>query len=150
DELVARYGPMPAARVVHYLRQLCGALREAHAAGLIHRDVKPSNVIACCPGGLQDVVKLVDFGLVRPPDGGAGTRLTQGGLLPGRPEFTPPEQATGPPALAAPSALYSRGALAYSLLPGGSPSAGKSALETLTAPLYETPAPPRDHRPDVP
>src|SRR5262249_39072817 len=95
EQLVARHGPLPPARVVHSLRQLCGALREAHAAGLVHRDIKPSNVIACSPGGVHDLVKLVDFGLVRPPDVGAGTRLTKEGLILGTPEFMSPEQAKG-------------------------------------------------------
>src|SRR4029077_13673159 len=63
-ELVERYGPQPPARVVYLLRQVCGALREAHAAGLIHRDIKPSNIIAARRGGMDDVAKLVDFGLV--------------------------------------------------------------------------------------
>jgi serine/threonine-protein kinase len=150
EELVARYGPLPPARAVHFLRQLCGALREAHAAGLVHRDIKPSNVIACSPGGLQDIVKLLDFGLVRPPGVGAATRLTQEGLILGTPEFMSPEQARGRPALDARSDLYSLGALAYFLLTGRSPFAGKSTLETLTAHLYESPAPPRDQAPDVP
>jgi serine/threonine-protein kinase len=150
DELVARYGALPPARAVHFLRQLCGALREAHAAGMVHRDIKPSNVIACCPGGLQDIVKLVDFGLVRPPGVGAAARLTQEGLILGTPEFMSPEQARGQPALDARSDLYSLGALAYFLLTGRSPFAGKSVLETLTAHLYEPPPPPRDHAADVP
>ena len=58
------------ARVVYLLRQVCGALREAHAAGLIHRDIKPSNIFAARRGGLDDVAKLLDFGLVRPAAAG--------------------------------------------------------------------------------
>ena len=65
-ELVERHGPLPPARVVYLLRQVCGALREAHAAGLIHRDIKPSNIFAARRGGMEDVAKLLDFGLVRP------------------------------------------------------------------------------------
>src|SRR6185312_7224850 len=65
-EMVERYGPLPPARVVYLLRQVSGALREAHAAGLIHRDIKPSNIIAARRGGMDDVAKLLDFGLVRP------------------------------------------------------------------------------------
>src|SRR5262249_35712495 len=107
DELVARHGPLPPARVVHYLRQLCGALREAHAAGLVHRDIKPSNVIAYSPGGVGDVVKLVDFGLVRPPDVGTETRLTKEGLILGTPEFMSPEQVKGEGTLDGRSNLYS-------------------------------------------
>ena len=65
-ELVERHGPLPPARAVYLLRQVCGALREAHAAGLIHRDIKPSNIFAARRGGMDDVAKLLDFGLVRP------------------------------------------------------------------------------------
>ena len=67
QELVAQAGPLPAARAVHLLRQVCGALAEAHGAGLVHRDVKPSNVLVCVRGGQGDVAKLLDFGLVRVP-----------------------------------------------------------------------------------
>jgi serine/threonine-protein kinase len=139
DELVTCYGPLPPARAVHFLRQLCDALREAHAAGLIHRDIKPGNGMACEPGGLCDVVKLLDFGLARPPDGGgAGTRLTQEGLIVGTPDFMSPEQARGE-ALDARSDLYSLGALAYFLLAGRPPFEGRSVLETLTAHLHQPP-----------
>ena len=74
DNLVTRYGPVPPARAVHFLRQLCGALQEAHAAGLVHRDIKPGNVLVCRHGGLHDVVKLLDFGLVRAAGAAATTR----------------------------------------------------------------------------
>jgi serine/threonine-protein kinase len=66
EELVGRYGPLPPGRVVYLLRQVLGALGEAHGVGLIHRDIKPSNIIAARRGGMDDVAKLVDFGLVRP------------------------------------------------------------------------------------
>ena len=65
EELVERHGPLPPGRVVYLLRQVCEALREAHAAGLIHRDIKPSNIFAARRGGMDDVAKLLDFGLVR-------------------------------------------------------------------------------------
>ena len=64
DALVRTYGPLPAGRVVHLLQQACGALAEAHRHGLIHRDIKPGNIILCERGGVYDVVKLLDFGLV--------------------------------------------------------------------------------------
>ena len=66
EELVGRHGPLPPGRVVFLLRQVCDALREAHDAGLIHRDVKPGNVMVCARGGIHDVAKLLDFGLVEP------------------------------------------------------------------------------------
>src|ERR1019366_1756503 len=65
DELVRRHGPMPPGRVIWLLKQVCGALAEAHASGLIHRDVKPANIYACFRGGRHDVAKLLDFGLVK-------------------------------------------------------------------------------------
>src|SRR5205085_16940 len=68
EELVNRHGPLPPERAVHLLRQVCAALREAHAAGLIHRDIKPNNIIVCERAGLFDVAKLLDFGLVRSQD----------------------------------------------------------------------------------
>jgi serine/threonine-protein kinase len=141
DELVTRYGPLPPARAVHYLRQVCGALREAHQAGLVHRDIKPSNIIACNPGGLCDVVKLVDFGLVRPPDAAGEGRLTKEGLILGTPDFMSPEQARGDDTLDARSDLYSLGAVAYFLLTGRPPFTGQSVLQTLTAHLHEPVAP---------
>jgi serine/threonine-protein kinase len=64
DALVRAHGPLPAGRVIYFLRQICGALAEAHDKGLVHRDVKPGNMIVCERGGAQDVVKILDFGLV--------------------------------------------------------------------------------------
>ena len=69
EELVEQYGPLPPARVVHLLRQVCGALQEAHDAGLIHRDIKPANIFAAQRGGVFDVAKLLDFGLVKESSG---------------------------------------------------------------------------------
>src|SRR5207244_11411010 len=94
-ELVERHGPLPPARVVYLLRQVCGALREAHAAGLIHRDIKPSNIIAARRGGMDDVAKLLDFGLVRPAATKHAAHLTEEGQILGTPLFMAPEQATG-------------------------------------------------------
>ena len=78
DELVQAHGPLPPGRAVHFLRQVCAALGEAHACGLTHRDVKPGNVMVCERGGVYDVAKVLDFGLVQVPkdeaDGGTLTR----------------------------------------------------------------------------
>ena len=96
EDLVERHGPMPAERAVHLLRQVCQALCEAHGIGLIHRDVKPSNILACERGKVYDVAKLVDFGLVKGFGlAGDDARLTREGALTGSPAFVSPEQAVG-------------------------------------------------------
>ncbi len=151
EQLVKQHGPLPPARAVHFLRQVCGALREAHAVGLIHRDIKPGNVMVCERGGLHDVAKLLDFGLVLAPGVGPdGERLTQEGAITGTPAYLSPEQAAGEDNLDARSDVYSLGALAYFLLTGRPPFAGRSPLQMLAAHLYEPPAPLTEHRPDVP
>jgi serine/threonine-protein kinase len=133
DQLGERYGPLPPARVIHLLRQVCGALREAHGAGLIHRDVKPANIIVCHRGGIHDVVKLVDFGLVAGIEAGAGGRkLTQEGAIAGTPEYMSPEQAEGVARLDGRSDIYSLGAVAYFLLTGRPPFRKATALQLLS------------------
>lgn len=151
EQLVGRHGPLSPARAVYFLRQLCGSLREAHAVGLIHRDIKPGNVMVCERGGVHDVVKLLDFGLVLPRRDGPGDgKLSRDGVITGTPAYMSPEQAGGQPDLDPRSDIYSVGALAYFVLTGGPPFAGRSVVKVLAAHLYETPAPVRDRRPDVP
>jgi serine/threonine-protein kinase len=151
EELVQREGPLPPARAIHFLRQVCGALREAHGRGLIHRDIKPGNVMVCERGGIPDVAKLLDFGLVLPPvSETAGEKLTQDGAVTGTPAYLSPEQAGGQESLDARSDIYSVGALAYFLLTGKPPFAGRSGVKVLAAHLYETPEPLSARRPDVP
>jgi serine/threonine protein kinase len=93
EDLLQRHGPLPAERVIHLLRQTCQGLREAHAIGLIHRDIKPGNLFAAHWGGLFDVVKLLDFGLVKPVAEIPSARLTHEGAISGTPLFMSPEQA---------------------------------------------------------
>ncbi len=132
-ELVANLGPLPAARAIHILRQLCGALREAHEKGLVHRDIKPGNVIVCNHGGRPDVAKLLDFGLVRSGNRSMDSAdLTEAGFVMGTPDFMAPEQALGL-ATDARSDIYSFGALAYFLLAGRPPFQCQTVLDTLHA-----------------
>ncbi|HVK13227.1 MAG TPA: serine/threonine-protein kinase, partial [Gemmataceae bacterium] len=140
DEIVRRHGPLPPARAVHFLRQVCAALAEAHARGLTHRDIKPGNVMVCERGGVRDVVKLLDFGLVLPAtDDPDGATLTREGVVAGTPAFMSPEQAGGQDGIDPRSDLYSVGALAYFLLTGKPPFDGRPAVKTLAAHLYEAP-----------
>ncbi|HVK13220.1 MAG TPA: protein kinase [Gemmataceae bacterium] len=146
-DLVRTHGPLPPARAVHFLRQLCGALREAHAAGLVHRDVKPGNVIVCRRGTEADVAKLLDFGLVHHADGDAG--LTRDGTTLGTPDYMAPEQTTGGPVGPA-GDLYSLGAVGFFLLTGRPPFRAPTVLDLLLA--HRTAPPPRatDVVPDTP
>ena len=151
EALVKQDGPLPPARAIHFLRQVCGALEEAHAHGLTHRDIKPSNVMICERGGIPDVAKLLDFGLVLPSSGNADEqKLTQLGTVAGTPAYLSPEQASGHRVVDARSDIYSVGALAYYLLTARPPFAGSQGLEVIGAHLYEPPQPPSRHRPDVP
>lgn len=151
EEVVKRDGPLPPTRVIHFLRQLCGALKEAHGRGLIHRDIKPGNVMICERGGIRDVAKLLDFGLVLPPMSETdGEKLTQDGAVTGTPAYLSPEQAGGQETLDARSDIYSVGALAYFLLTGQPPFTNRSLVKMLAAHLYEEPAPLSNHRRDVP
>ena len=118
QELLDRHGPLPAERVVYLLRQVCQGLREAHQVGLIHRDIKPANVFAAKRGGLYDVVKLLDFGLVKPVGENPSVSLSQEGGISGTPLFMSPEQARGQSDLDGRSDIYSLGAVAFALLTG--------------------------------
>jgi serine/threonine-protein kinase len=138
QDLAARHGPLPPARAVYLLRQICGALCEAHSVGLIHRDIKPNNILVCERGGSHDVAKLVDFGLVHTSQlGGNDGKLTQEGLVLGTPAYMSTEQASGVANVDARSDIYSLGAVAYFLLTGSTPFKGTSAVQILAAHLYE-------------
>src|SRR5262245_33717021 len=150
EALIERHGPLPAERVVHLLRQVCQALREAHAVGLIHRDIKPGNVFVAQRGGLYDVVKLLDFGLAKPVADLGSARLTQEGAISGTPLFMSPEQARGLDDLDARSDIYSLGAVAYAMLSGRPPFEGTNPLEVIVAHARDEVAPPSRQRPDVP
>jgi eukaryotic-like serine/threonine-protein kinase len=139
EELVASAGPQPAARVIHILLQVCGALREAHGVGLIHRDIKPANVYLCARGGARDVVKVLDFGLVREfrSDGSVtGSNLD---ILVGTPLYLSPEAILTPAQLDSRADLYALGALAYVLLTGAPPFAGRTLVELCGHHLHSVP-----------
>jgi serine/threonine-protein kinase len=149
-ELVERHGPLPPARVVYLLRQVCGALREAHVAGLIHRDIKPSNIFAARRGGLEDVAKLLDFGLVRRTAAARAPHLSAEGQILGTPLFMSPEQATGAQELDERSDIYSLGAVAYYLLTGRPPFDGEESIAVMIAHARDPVVPPSRVRPGIP
>jgi serine/threonine-protein kinase len=150
EDLLERHGPLPASRVIHLLRQTCQGLREAHAIGLIHRDIKPGNLFAAQRGGLYDVVKVLDFGLVKPVAETGSPRLTEEGCISGTPHFMSPEQARGRPDLDGRSDIYSLGAVAYALLSGRPPFDSTSPMEVLIAHARDEVVPLSKHQADVP
>jgi tRNA A-37 threonylcarbamoyl transferase component Bud32 len=149
NQLIKNCGPIPPARAIHILRQVCAALGEAHANGLFHRDIKPGNVIVCERAGIYDVAKLLDFGLVKSAHGEEETTLTQEGMVAGTPAYMSPEQATGMENADARSDIYSVGAVAYFLLTGRLLFVKSTAMQTLAAHLYEPAIPPSRFRPDL-
>jgi hypothetical protein len=140
EELVAHDGPQPPGRVRHLLRQIAGALAEAHARGVVHRDVKPSNIMLCERGLLPDVVKVLDFGLARELEGGRSD-VTQAGQLAGTPLYMSPEQVRSEP-LDGRSDLYALGAVGYHLLTGQPVFSARTAVEVLAKHLHEPVEPP--------
>jgi serine/threonine-protein kinase len=159
-QLVALEGPLPPGRVVHFLRQACGALAEAHAAGLIHRDIKPANLMICVYGGIPDFLKVLDFGLVkdigdpeRVPDGAesGGPRdaeLSQDGSLLGTPLYMAPEGMSNPSGVDARADLFALGAVGYFLLTGSSPFPGRTAIEVFAREREGPPVPLADAAPN--
>ena len=148
EKIVKATGPLPPARVLHVLDQVCGALEEAHETGLVHRDVKPGNIHLCRRGRDFDVVKVLDFGLVRDTKSESPS-ITRSGAFVGTPITGAPERffgADGTPA----SDLYSLGATAYFLLTGDYPFVGSTVMETVQMHLHDSPAPPSSRREGIP
>jgi hypothetical protein len=146
EQLVERHGPQPAARVIHLLLQACGALSEAHGIGLIHRDIKPANIYLCRRGGIQDVVKVLDFGLVRElnRDGDVGGSNVD--TVVGTPLYLSPEAILSPDRVEARADLYGLGGVAYFMLTGAPPFGGRSLVEICSHHLHTPPEPPSRRR----
>jgi len=142
QELPDLDGPQPPGRVIYILSQAAHALAEAHGMGLVHRDIKPANILLVDHGGVADLVKLVDFGLVR--DIGHDAELSRAAVdtLEGTPLYAPPEAVTSPSQIDGRSDLYSLGAVGYYLLCGAPPFEGRTAVEVFSKHVHEQPAPP--------
>jgi serine/threonine-protein kinase len=141
EALVQRHGPQPAWRVVHLLRQAAGALAEAHGKGLLHRDVKPGNLILSERGGVPDRLFVVDFGLAESVSAALGAPLV------GTPGYIPPEALLGASPLDSRADLYALGAVGYFLLTGGPVFSGATAADVCAKHVIRTPDPPSAHSP---
>ncbi|HET9734706.1 MAG TPA: serine/threonine-protein kinase [Burkholderiales bacterium] len=117
-DLVAREGHVPVARAVHLLRQVCAGLAEAHSKGLVHRDIKPENIMVCRRGGEADVVKILDFGLVKSIATPHSRDLTRSLRILGTPLYMAPERLRNPADVDARADIYAVGAVAFLLLTG--------------------------------
>jgi serine/threonine-protein kinase len=143
DQLVRRDGRQPPARVVHILQQACGALAEAHDLGLIHRDIKPANIILTERGGEPDVVKVVDFGLVKELEpGGLDETGTLTATLAGTPLYMAPEAIRSEERVDGRLDLYVLGAVGYFLLTGEPVFNGRTVVEVCAQHLHAPPVPP--------
>jgi serine/threonine-protein kinase len=144
DTFVERFGPVPPPRTVHWLRQACHSLQEAHERGMVHRDVKPANLFVCRLGPDRDFIKVLDFGLVKsePSPGDDATKLTQEGISFGTPGYMAPEMAMGSQDADARSDIYALGCLGYFLLTGEPVFHGDTPLATVLKHIQEEPTPP--------
>jgi serine/threonine protein kinase len=141
DRLIKDDGPQPEARVVHLVKQICASLAEAHRVGLVHRDVKPANAMLCERGGLYDVVKVLDFGLVK-ETASADASLTAAHHIVGTPHYMAPEAIDASTPVDARSDVYAVGAVAYALVTGHTVFAGKSGVDVIGHHLHSVPVAP--------
>lgn len=147
-QLVDEEHPLPTSRFEALLGPVCEVLEEVHAAGILHRDVKPENILVATRPDGSPCVKLVDFGLVMGLAAlpSSGPRLTPLGVVSGTPEYMSPEQCRGA-GYGPTSDLYSLGAVLYELIAGEPPFVGSTPMDVFLQHLYATPKPPSSTRP---
>jgi len=135
EQLVRDYGPLDDARTVHILRQTADALAEAHALGLVHRDIKPANIMLCHRGGVPDMVKVLDFGLVKPTQAAGQSddlqtmAVTRDTTIVGTPGFMSPEAIRGGVTIGPGVDVYAMGAVGFFLLTGRTVFEGETAMD---------------------
>ena len=145
DALIKRFGPIPAARVVHILRQMCHSLSEAESRGLVHRDIKPANIFLCRYGEDHDFVKVLDFGIAKAVHDASletQTAITMANVIQGTPAFIAPEQALGSADVDTRADIYSTGCVAYWLLTGQLVFTAQTPMKLLVAHAHTPPEPP--------
>ena len=140
-ELIVSRGPAPVKTAVEYARQILAAVGFAHRHGIVHRDIKPHNVLV----GAEGRLKVTDFGIAR----SGASQMTEVGSIIGTAQYLSPEQARGSP-VDQTSDLYSVGVVLYELLTGQVPFTGDTPLEIAMKHLSEVPKPPSELRPEVP
>ncbi len=140
-ELVVTRGPCPVPVAISYTRQILAALRYAHKNGIIHRDIKPHNVLVDREGR----IKVADFGIAR----AGASEMTEAGSIVGTAQYLSPEQARGAPVDES-SDLYSTGIVLYELLTGTVPFTGETPVEIAMKHLSQTPEAPSARRPEIP
>src|SRR5256884_5227455 len=140
-ELIVGRGPAPIKTAVEYTRQVLAAIGFAHKHGIVHRDIKPHNVLV----GPEGRLKVTDFGIAR----SGASEMTEVGSIIGTAQYLSPEQARGAP-VDPTSDVYSVGVVLYELLTGQVPFTGDTPLEIAMKHLSEPPKPPSELRPDVP
>ena len=134
---------VPLARKVHWLSELCAGLGHAHESGIVHRDVKPSNLLIAQGSGM---LRLLDFGIAH---GNEASSMTMAGMIVGTPQYMSPEQITGQ-AVDARSDIFSVGAVAYELLTGRQAFGGDNLYNVSRQIVGEQPRPIESFVPDVP
>lgn len=140
--LVNQYGPQPEHRVVHILLQICNSLYEAHTKGLVHRDIKPANVMLNRRGCEPDVVKVLDFGLVKAIEQDAEGDGSSAGSMTGTPLYMSPEAIQVPNSVDGRSDIYAVGAVGYFLLTGSPVFEADGLAQLCQKHIDESPIPP--------
>jgi serine/threonine-protein kinase len=148
SEILRKNGPMKVEQAVPLMRSLLDALSVAHAAGVVHRDLKPQNVLIENRGG-RAFVRLLDFGIAKSLSAPSGTAQTQAGMLLGTPEYMSPEQISNPTEVDARTDLWSGAVVFYEMITGRLPFPGATPVEAISRVLTTAPPPPTTIRPSL-
>ncbi|MBX3197843.1 MAG: serine/threonine protein kinase [Labilithrix sp.] len=147
--LIEREGPQSVHRTRRILRQISSALAEAHEAGLVHRDVKPQNVMLCTRGGIRDFVKVLDFGLVKDVAAASDVKITSERAITGTPLYMAPESILSPETVGPTADTYAVGCVGYFLLTGRTPFEGDNLVEVCAGHVHKVPEPPSTYAAEV-
>ena len=148
SEVIQREGPLPIGRATRLGLQIAEGLEAAHRAGVIHRDIKPDNIMVVRDSGFERII-VMDFGVARLREAGTGTQLTRAGTIMGTPAYMAPEQAEGS-GVSDKTDLYALGIVLYEMLSGSVPFKGSTPSAVLAKQLRERPVELRKLRAEVP